>query len=503
MRVGVAGFLHESNTFLLVPTTVEAFRATSWTQGAALLERWSGAQHEIGGLLDGCLSEGLRAVPLLATFAVPSGTVTRAAFDEIVGTLLRSLKEALPLDGVLLALHGATVSEQFPDADGEICRRVRELVGPRVPVIMTLDLHANVSPLMVAQTDAIICYRTNPHLDQRERGLEAATLMGRTLRGEVRPVQAAVHAPWIIPIDCQHTAVAPALRLYENAARVQENLGLLSTSVAMGFYYSDVAELGATFLAVADGDLSLARRAAQQLAGDAWLERKSFTTRMAGMEEAVRVAAEAGLTPVGLFDVGDNVGGGSSGDSTFLLAGLLRQAVPNCLAVLYDPDAVSACQAAGIGATVNLTVGGKTDGLHGAPLPVQGRVRALTDGVFVEREVRHGGWGGGDQGLTALVELASETSLILTSRRMAPMSLQQILSTGCQPSSKRAIVVKGVVAPRAAYEPICARIVLVDTPGSTAGNPARFHYRHRRIPMYPLELDTGFAGWAGPRVDQA
>ena len=492
MRVGVAGFLHESNTFLLVPTTVEAFRATSWTQGAALLERWRGAKHEIGGLLDGCLSEGLEVVPLLATFAVPSGTVTRAAFDEIAATLSRSLEDALPLDGVLLALHGATVSEQFPDADGEICRRVRALVGERIPVIMTLDLHANVSPLMVAQTDAIVCYRTNPHLDQRERGLEAAALMARTLRGEVRPVQAAVHAPWIIPIDCQNTAVEPASRLYENAARLHDRLGLLSASVAMGFYYSDVAEMGATFLAVADADLALAQQAAQQMADEAWRERGSFTTQMVGMEDAVRLAAEAGRTPVALFDVGDNVGGGSSGDSTFLLAELLRQAVPNCLAVLYDPEAVAICQAAGIGATVDLMVGGKTDNLHGAPLPVQGRVRALTDGVFVEPEVRHGGWGGGDQGLTALVELASETSLILTSRRMAPMSLQQILSTGCQPASKRAIVVKGVVAPRAAYEPVCARIVLVDTLGSTAGNPARFQYRHRRHPMYPLELDTKF-----------
>jgi microcystin degradation protein MlrC len=491
MRVGVAAFLHESNTFLHVPTTIDAFRTTSWTEGAAVRQRWSGARHEIGGLLDGCDQAQLEAVPLLATFAVPSGTVTSDAFETVAATLLQALRQALPLDGVLLALHGATVSQQFPDADGELCRRVRAVVGPDVPVILTLDLHANVSPLMVEQTDAIVGYRTNPHLDQRERGLEAASLMARTLRGEIRPVQAAAHPPWIIPIDQQNTAVEPAAGLYRRAQQMRDSQpNLLSTSVAMGFYYADVAEMGASFIAVADGDLELAQRAANQMARESWEQRAAFASSLASIDEAVAIAAGAGETPVALFDVGDNTGAGSAADSTFLLQALLAHRVPNCLAVLCDPDAVQLCLQAGIGGTVTTTVGGKTDALHGTPVPVTGRVRTFTDGIFVEREIRHGGWGGGDQGLTAVLELPDETTLILTSRRMAPMSLQQILSTGCQPSSKRAIIVKGVVAPRAAYAPICPRILLVDTPGSTAGNPSRFSYRHCRRPIYPLDTDT-------------
>jgi len=493
MRVGVAAFLHESNTFLQVPTSIDAFRTTSWSEGAAMRQRWSGARHEIGGLLDGCDQEQLEAVPLLATFAVPSGTVASDAFETVAATLLHALQQALPLDGVLLALHGATVSQQFPDADGELCRRVRALAGPHVPVILTLDLHANISPLMVEQSNAIVCYRTNPHLDQRERGLEAASLMARTLRGEIRPVQAAAHPPWIIPIDQQNTAVEPAAGLYRRAQQMRDSHSkLLSTSVAMGFYYADVAEMGASFVAVADGDLKLARRAAIQMARECWEQRAAFASSLASIDEAVAIAAGAGAgeTPVALFDVGDNTGGGSAADSTFLLEALLAHRVPNCLAVLCDPGAVQSCLQAGIGGAVVTTVGGKTDALHGRPVTVSGRVRALTDGIFVEREVRHGGWGGGDQGLTAVLELPDETTLILTSRRMAPMSLQQILSTGCQPASKRAIIVKGVVAPRAAYAPVCPRIILVDTPGSTAGNPSRFSYLHCRRPIYPLDTDT-------------
>lgn len=491
-RVAVAGFLHESNTFLSRPTTVEDFRSTSWTEGAAVVETWKGANHELGGIVDGCDAEGLALVPLLATFAVPSGVIEAPAFDEIAGRITRSLSDALPVDGVLLALHGATVAANHPDADGEIISRVRAVVGPHIPVIATLDLHANISPRMVNGTDALICYRTNPHLDQQARGVEAATLMGRTLRGEVRPVQALETPPWIIPIASQYTSQPPAQCIYAAADEAARTPGILSTSIAMGFYYADVAEMGSTFLAVADGDAALARNTAQRLASRCWAQREQFRSRLIAVEEAVRRAANAQAFPVALFDVGDNVGGGSPADSTILLHEIRRQGVPNCLCVLYDPDSVTRCVQAGVRRRVQLEVGAKTDHRHGSPVVIEGVVRTISDGIYVEPEARHGGWRHNDQGLTAVVEADDATTLILTSRRMAPMSLRQILSVGCDPRSKRALVVKGVVAPRAAYEPVCAEILLVDTPGVTAGDPARFEYKHRRKPLYPLELDAEY-----------
>ncbi len=485
MRIGIAGFLHESNTFLPAATALEDFQSTSWTEGPPLLERWSGALHELGGLVDGCAENGLTAVPLLATYAVPSGTIAASAYDAIAGRLTSLLREALPLDGVLLALHGATVAENFPDADGEITRRVREIVGPRVPVILTLDLHANVSREMIANTNAAVFYRSNPHLDQRQRGLEAASLMARTVRGEIRPVQALETPPWIIPIDRQYTDEDPARLLYQDAALALSRPGVLSTSVAMGFYYADVAEMGASFLAVTDGDPALARETARSMARRAWDRRHSFQIQLVSPPDAVRQAAAADRTPVALFDVGDNVGGGSSANSTVLLEEIIRQRVPNCAVVLHDPAAVAACQADGVRREVRLNAGG-------GAVPITGRVRTLSDGLFVEHEVRHGGWGRNDQGITAVVETADDTTIVLTTRRMAPMSLQQLLSLGIPVERKRAIVVKGVVAPRAAYAPVCPRIILADTPGETAGNPAHFTYRRRRIPMFPLEPEAEY-----------
>lgn len=492
LRIGVAGFLHESNTFLGVPTQYDDFVAASLTRGQAVMERWTGAHHELGGFLDGLAGEAVEVVPLLATFAVPSGTIAAPACERIVAELIEELQRSLPLDGLLLALHGATVSAEFPDADGELLRRVRQVVGPDLPVVSTLDLHANVSPQMIALANATVAYRSNPHLDQRERGREAASLLLRTVRGEVRPVQWLETPPLLIAISKQHTGSPPARLLYEDLEHVLTWPGILSASVTKGFYYADVAEMGAAFFAVADGDDALARKAARYMARRAWERRADLSGALPSPAEAVAGAIAARRGPVVLMDVGDNVGAGSPGDSTVLLAEVLRQQGREALAVLYDPGAAAACLEQGPGKSICLTVGAKTDRLHGEPVRIEGVIRTLSDGHFVEKEVRHGGWGACDQGLTAVVETAEGHSVALTSRRMAPMSLQQVLSLGLRPEWKKILIVKGVVAPRAAYEPVAAEIVLVDTPGVTSDNPRHFRYAHRRRPLYPLEPEARY-----------
>jgi microcystin degradation protein MlrC len=481
-RVGLLGFLHESNTFLATETTYDNFATTSLTQGAALLSRWRGAHHELGGLIAGCDEAGLTIVPGMATFAVPSGTITAAAYERLAVELVSSIEPGL--DGLLVALHGATASADFPDADGELLRRIRQVTGPELPIIVTLDLHANISEDMARFSTAMVVYRTNPHLDQFERGREAALLMARLLTGDVRPVQALETPPMLIRISKQHTAVEPARGLYADLETVLTWPGILSASVAMGFYYADVPEMGMSFLAVADGDEALARRAAQWMSQRAWLRRREFVGRLPSPAEAVQ---HTGKRPLVLMDVGDNVGAGSPGDSTILFAEVMRQGLKNAMVILYDPAAVERCLAAGIRNTVKLSVGARTDTLHGAPVTIEGKVRTLSDGIFVETQIRHGGWGGGDQGITAVVETADGHTIVLTSRRMAPMSLEQVISLGIHPERKDILIVKGVVAPRAAYEPVAGEILLVDTAGVTSDNPSVFDYRRRRRPLYPLE----------------
>lgn len=496
-RVAIAGFHHESNTFVLVPTTRRHFEQVGIAKGQAVIERWQGTHHELGGFIEGSRTFGFELVPIMAAYATPGGTIASEAFEDLVGEMARQLEEALPVDGLLLALHGAAVSEQYRDADGEIVRRLRKLLGQSMPIIMTLDLHANVSAKMIEHTTATVIYRSNPHLDQKQRGLEAASLMGRTLAGAIRPVQALACLPLIINISKQYTQEPPARELYATIDSVMEQTGILSASIAMGFPYADVEELGAAFVAAADGNLAQAQAAAGWMASQAWQRRHEFVGALPSPAEAVRRAVLAPEGPIVLMDVGDNVGGGGPGDSTVLFAEILKQHGKDSLTILFDPEAVTACVAAGVRQPVEMAVGAKTDRLHGSPVRVKGKVRTIADGVFVETQVRHGGKRVNDQGLTAVVEIPSGNSLVLTSRRMQPVSLEQLLSLGIDPERKRTIVVKGVVAPRAAYEPIAREVILVDTPGVTGANPASFSYRHRWPNLFPLERDTAYHGEQG------
>jgi microcystin degradation protein MlrC len=482
----------EGSSTCLSPVVYDQFASTSLTRGPELVERWRGAYHELGGFLAGAEDCGFIAVPLLATFAVPGGTVQTVAFERIIGDLLDAIAQAQPLDGVLLALHGATVVEDYPDADGEMLRRIRTDVGPDLPIVVTLDLHANVSREMVELSTAIVMYQSNPHLDQQERGIEAAVMMARILRGEIRPVQALESPPMLIRISRQYTAELPARMLYNAVGDSRARTGIISASAAMGFPYSDVVEMGASFLAIADGNLTLAHETARWMASRAWECRADFAGPLPTPTEAVNMAARSPRGPVVLMDIGDNVGGGGPGDSTILLMEIIRQGVPNTLVILYDPEAVAECVRAGARQAVRLRVGAKTDRRHGEPVEITGRIRNIADGLYVERQIRHGGWTHNDQGVTAVVETSQEHTIVLTSRRMAPMSLEQVLSLGLYPEQKRVLVVKGVVAPRAAYDPVASQTILVDTPGITRDDPARFQYRYRRRPLYPLEPDARY-----------
>jgi microcystin degradation protein MlrC len=244
-------------------------------------------------------------------------------------------------------------------------------------------------------------------------------------------------------------------------------------------------------IVVTDNDLGLAKREAQRLSDMLWATRNQLVLHLPEAAEAVTQAIAFNRSPVTLMDMGDNVGGGSAGDSTFLLRELLRQKARGWVVTIYDPEAVKTATQAGIGGSFDMLVGGKTDKFHGEPVRVGGRVKSLHDGKYIETEVRHGGGRYFDQGLTAVIEADGSTPdalnlLVLNSRRVTPDSLQQIVSLGIYPERQHILVAKGTIAPRAAYEPIAAKIIPVDTPGLTAVNPARYSFHRVRGPLFGL-----------------
>jgi microcystin degradation protein MlrC len=488
-RIGVGGIMHESNSFYPAPTRLGDFRIE---RGPGIELQHATGASEVAGYFEGAKRYGLELHPTLHASATPGGPVEAAALDALTGELIRLLKAAPPLDGLLLALHGAMVSEKFPHGDAEIVRRVREAMGPAFPIVVTHDFHANISPEIVRQSTVLLGYKTNPHIDQRERGLKAAEIVSRIVKGEIQPAQALAKPPMLYNIRFQNTNVEPLRPIVEETRRLERDARFLAATVAGGYQYADTPAMGAGAVVVTNRDAALARSEAERLGRMLWATRDSLKLRLPDAAAAVRQALAAGEFPVVLVEMGDNIGGGSAGDATFVLSELLRQKAQGWVEAIADPGAVKTVARLGPGAEFDQVVGGRTDRLHGEPVRIRGRVKSLHDGKYIETEVRHGGARYLDQGLSAVIEVEGSTRdlpnlLLLTSYRHAPMSLHQLISCGIYPRRQKILVVKAAIAFRAAYEPVAARIIEVDTPGATAVNPARFTYRRVRRPLFGLE----------------
>lgn len=481
--IAIGGIMHESNTFSKTPTDFEAF---SHTVGDDLFSVWKGTHHEMGGFIQGAEDYNYTAHPTVMATATPAGPVTDDAFNKLTDMLVQQLKAMPKLGGLLLALHGAMVVENYPDGDGEVLKRLRDTFGESLPIVVTLDHHANGSQQMVDNSTALVIYKTNPHIDQRQRGLQAAELMMRIIRKEVTPTQVLAKPPMILNILYQNTSAEPMCSILDAAKQLEDDSKILVANVAAGYPYADVHEVGPSFVVVTDDNLQLAQTEANRLSDMLWNVHDQLTLNLPDAADAVRQAFSSDQHPVILVEMGDNIGGGSPGDSTFILAELLRQKASGFVVVLCDPESVQTCIQIGVGNEVSLQVGGKADNQHGNPVPIRGRVRLIHDGHFIETEPRHGGQKYHNQGLTAVVAVA-DSLVALTSNRQTPFSLQQLLSLGINPKAMRMIVVKAAIAYRAAYEPIAGQIIEVDTPGLTAVNPLHFSYRHVRRPLFPLD----------------
>ena len=500
-RVGIVAWLQESNTFLAGRTTLDHFRADLLATGPAVREVLAGAHHEVGGFFAGLEAAGVEAVPIFAARALPYGTMTADCLDSLLQMMTAAIDAAGPLDGMLVAPHGATVSETIADVDGHWLGLLRQRVGA-VPIIGTIDPHAKLSPAMGAATDALIAYRTNPHVDQRDRGIEAARLTARTLAGEIRPTQAAAFPPLAINIECQDPAAFPCLPQYEAAARLRSTYEqwaatnpvprgtVLSTSIVLGFPYADVPEMGSSAIVITNDDPAAARRHADALGDGLWQARDTFRPALAGIEAAIDQAAL--LTgPVCLLDMGDNVGGGSPADGMSLARAMLRRGIAGSLVCVCDPEAAARAVAAGAGNRLRLAVGGRApeweSDAESQPIDAEWRVRSVTDGRFTESRPRHGGATSFDQGPTAVLEHDRGLTVMVTTRRMAPFSLEQIRHAGVDPGAFRLLVAKGVHAPVAAYAEVCRGFIRVNTPGVTTADLSRLQYHHRRRPLHPFE----------------
>ena len=490
MRIAVGCIGHETNTFSPVTTTLDNFKKGSYHHGDEIIAAFRDTRTITGGFLDVAAQLNMQPVSLLWTFATPSGMVAHAAYQTLKAEFLTLLRDAGDLDGVLLDLHGAMVTDELEDVEGDLIQAVRETVGTTW-IVTTLDLHANITAKMADYSDVIIGFDTYPHVDCYERGFEAGQLLFGMQEGKIQPTMAYRQLPLLTAPPAQCTMKAPMAEVIESLHALETERGVVTATLSMGFPFADIADAGVSILVTTNNDIALAETYTDQFASDIWEMRDQFTFNLHTVESAIEIANQTGGKPIVLADGSDNPGGGGPCDGTTILQKFIEADVQDAvIAVIADPESVAQTAEAGVGNSVQLNVGGKTDTQHGAPVALMGYVKTLSDGRFILKGPMGRGTIG-NMGRTAVIQVGG-VEIILTERRIQPYDAEVLRSVGIEPRARKLIALKSAVHFRADYTPIAHEILEVDTPGVHSPNLFNYNYQKLRGPIYPLDPTTTF-----------
>ena len=479
-RIAIAGFLHETNTFARQHTDLEDFlTAGAWpglVQGQNLFNSVAGSNIAIAGFIQAARADGHELLPLLWTSANPSGLVTQAAFEKIWSLLARELEQVLPVDALFLDLHGAMVVEHIEDGEGELLARIRTIVGNDIPIVAALDFHANITPRMVALSDALTVYRTYPHIDISDTGARAAALLQRLLAGE--PLHKSYRQiPFLIPLVWQCTLIEPLASLMKMVEQ-QERENKVSAAIVPGFPLADIYDCGSTIL-VYGADAAITEAVAQRLYDAMLTQRAAFSGRLYSAAQAVNYAiTRSAEQPIILADTQDNPGGGGTGDTTDILHELVRQRAPDaCFGLLCDPAAAAAAHAAGVGATIELALGARS-GIGAAPLVGRYIVEALGTGQFTGTGPFYAGC---KMNLGRMARLRIQGIQVLVSSHKQQAADQAMFRhLGIEPAQQRILVLKSSVHFRADFGQLARDILIVAASGENVADLSQLRYQKLR-----------------------
>ena len=501
-RIAILGMHLESNAF--APVSSEAdFRQSCYFEGDAMLAEAAkpapNMPAEIPGFIEVMNAGGAwQAVPIVIAAVEPGGPVEQRFFDATQARMRVMLNAAGPLDAIYVCNHGAMTATGSEDPDGALYALAREVAGPKLPVLSTVDLHANISQRMFDSADCILSYRTNPHVDRRERGCEAATLMRRLLAGE-RWEKTLIRLPIKPPSVTLLTARgAYADMINEGQRHISPELPVVS--ILGGFVFGDVREGGITILTYGRGEKPKAL--ARQLAEFGWAERERFRIQLTPLKEAIARAAQAGRsgarTVVCLADVADNPGGGGRGNTTDILEGLLAERVESVLLGNFvDAAAAARFHAAGVGATVPVTLNEHCADAFGRAVPIEATVVALSQGMVAGRRGIYAGRSA-NLGLAAAIRVGGLT-MVVCSRRIQCADPMFFETFGLDISTFASLVVKSRGHFRAGFDTWYGdeSILEVNAGGLTSPVLENFEWKRMPRPVWPLDLETQWVGAAG------
>ena len=495
MRIAVGGFLHETNTFAQNGASFADFAEhDGWpalSQGEALVETVAGMNLAVAGFLDAARKAGDTLAPLLWCSAVPSAEVEDEAFERIAAMLLDTLATAGPVDAVYLDLHGAMVTDHLEDGEGELLARLRHAIGAEIPLVASLDLHANVTPRMVAESDALVSYRTYPHVDMAETGTRSHAVLARMADGS-RPAKALRKADYLMPLVWQCTDMAPAKALAARCADLAAGEGIWSLSLASGFPPADIYDCGPAVLAYGDSQ-AVADAAAAALASDVAAAEADFAGRIHTPQEAAALAKAPAKRPLVIADTQDNAGAGAASDTVGMVRALLAADVEDVvLGLLYDPQTAAQAHAAGRGRTLRVNLGAGSAWQGEQPLVVEVEVAALGDGVFTATGPMFGG-SHMQLGPMAALRIAGLT-VVVSSQRMQAADQAMFRHLGIEPADHAALVLKSSVHFRADFTPIAGEIIVVASPGPNPVDHLALNYRRLRPGLRLVPLGPAYGG---------
>lgn len=485
-RVAVGGFHHETNSFAPTRADFEAFvRADAWPgllRGEALIQALPGQNIGASGFIEAALAACWDIAPLLWANAGPSGPVTEDAFERITAELIERVGHLNEIDAVYLCLHGAMIADHVEDGEGALLARLRNAIGPTVPIVASLDFHANVTQQMVDQSDGLVAYRTYPHLDMAETGRRSFDFLERLVKEGRRPEKIFRKLPYLVPISAQCTLSEPAAGLFRDVERCESG-PVWSTSFTMGFPPADIRDCGPAILAY--GDAEPAEAAADRLFARSAEAETQFAAPLLAPDEAVSQAKAnaGGGGPIILADTQDNPGAGGTSDTTFILRAFIEQGAPDALiGIIYDPDAATAAHRAGKGAEIDLEIGGRS-GIDGdRPFAAKVMVEAISNGRFEGTGPFFGG-SRFDLGAMALVRILQGSGgvrVVLSSVPQQAADRAMFEHLGAEPASVSILAVKSSVHFRADFGPIAKDILVVAAPGANIDDPMALPYRRIR-----------------------
>ena len=490
MRFAIGMFAHETNTFRAGLTEMDDFKKRHWFEGDDMLTEHRGVRTDLGGMLAAGAALNIDLVPTIATTTEPSGLISRDAYETIRDELFSRIEAAhaeAPLDAICLALHGAGVAEGADDLEGTLLGELREKVGNEIPIVVTLDLHCNMSTTMVEHASALLNCHLYPHTDSYDRGYEAVELAAKIVRGEVTPVMHLEILPLMLPPVTTMEGIGQEIT--EACWEWEAGDGVLDVAFVHGFPHTDYPDIRTSVLATTNGDPDMARRAAQDVARRIWERRSEFVIDLPDAPTAIAQALASNTLPVVIAEVSDNPGGGGPGDGTHLLRALL-EANPeaSCFGFIYDP--ATAIQAAnrGVGETVRVRLGGRSDNMHGEPIEADAYVKAITDGRFIYSTPMGAGT---LADLGPMVRLViGNVDVLVSSVRTQTLDSEVFLLHGIDVTRYRIVCLKSQQHFRAGFAHLAGQIIRCDTPGSTSSNLSTMPFARLTRPVWPLDDTT-------------